>query len=117
MDAHQLRVEALAGGSDLAWFEWVERAAGDVPGELVAEGGGEAGAVPAGRVGLERVHECGGVVHAPRPAVPCENVGHVADLLVADPVAAGPQARATQHARGGGRAVLAPGHGQASEPG
>src|SRR5258707_3462465 len=117
VDAPQRWGEGLAGGVDLPWFERVEGAASDVPGQLVAEGNGEAGEVPAGCVALVLVDESGAVVQEPHPVVPGEDVVHVADLLVAGPVAAGPHAGCAQHADGGSRAVLVTGHGQAAEPG
>src|SRR5258708_17065179 len=87
VDAHQRWVEALAGGADLPWFERVEGAASDVPGQLVAEGNGEAGEVPAGCVALVLVGESGAVVAGPHPLLPGGDGGHVTDLPLPGPVA------------------------------
>jgi hypothetical protein len=67
VDAHQRRVEALACRADRSWFARVECAAGDVPGELVAEGSGEADEVLAGRVAIVFIDESGAVVPGPYP--------------------------------------------------
>lgn len=67
----------MAGCADLLWFERGEGAVGDVPGELVAEGCGEAGEVQ--RAALRLCSSTtGAVVQEPYPVVPCEDVVHAA---------------------------------------
>src|SRR5258708_25744116 len=90
VDAHQRWVEALAGGADLPWFERVEGAASDVPGQLVAEGNGEAGGVPAGCAALVVGHESGALVEEPHPLVPGGDGLHGRPPPRAEPGAPGP---------------------------